>query len=138
MKKIIRIFMILIFFICVINNNNVYATQAKGTDGSGGGGGGSTKWTSQSPGWWKPTEEEVGSNEISKKANVITTAIRNIGIVVAVIALMVIGIRQMTASAEEKSILKESMPGYLLGVFMVVAVTVLPSLIYEITKQIKL
>ena len=52
----------------------------------------------------------------------------------SVVTLMIIGIKQMTASAEEKSILKQAMPGYILGAVMVFAMTVIPTLIYEFAK----
>ena len=44
---------------------------------------------------------------------------------------MVIGIREMTASVEEKSIIKQSMPGYIIGAVLVMAMTTLPSIIYN-------
>lgn len=123
MKKIITIFVIIIF-VCCINVSVVKA--AKG-------------WSTQNENWWVPTtdEEDVGSEEIQRKANIITTAIRNIGIVIAILVLMIIGIKEMFASSEEKSKFKELIPGYLLGVFMVVAVSLLPTLIFNIMKQIK-
>ena len=134
MKKIIKIVMTLMVFILISvqYNNTVYA------DGDGEGNGKSATWTTQSPSWWKPTDVDVGQSEMIDKAKIITTALRNIGIVVAVIALMVLGFRQMTASAEQKSIIKESLPGYLIGVVMVITLTVLPSIIYELTKQLSL
>lgn len=113
-----------------IQYNTTYARNDEG----GGGKGKSTKWTSQSPDWYKPTNENVGQSEIKNKANIVVKALRNIGIVVAVLALMFIGFRNMIASTEEKSIIKESLPGYIIGVVMIVAVTLLPSLIYEIVK----
>ena len=47
---------------------------------------------------------------------------------------MAIGIKEMTSSAEEKSIIKQALPVYILGVIMVVAITTLPSIIYNIVK----
>lgn len=66
----------------------------------------------------------------------IASVIRNIGIVIAVISLMIIGLRTMVGSMEEKAAYKQSLPGYLLGVFMVVAISCLPSIIYEIMKSL--
>ena len=132
MRKVIKIFITFIILITMsMQYNTIYAINYK----DGGGNGKSTKWTSQSPIWYKPTSEDVGQEEIKDKANIITKAIRNIGIVVAVIALMVIGFRNMVASIDEKSIIKESLPGYLIGVVMVVALTMIPAIIYEIVKQ---
>ena len=122
MKKVITILFI-ILFVCCFNINKTYASD---------------KWSKHQEEWWNPKFEnsEFGSENIANKANVIIKAIRNIGIVVAVIALMVIGAREMFLSAEEKSKYKESLPGYLLGVVMVVAVTMLPTLIYSIMNKL--
>ena len=144
MKKVLKITIILMMIFTIFAQVSlVYAGQAKGTDGSGGGGqtsssgtgGQSTKWSEKSTDWWKPTDPDIGESNYINKANIITTVIRNIGIVVSVIALMIIGIREMTASAEEKSIIKQSMPGYILGAVMVGAISFLPSLIYNIVKN---
>ena len=144
MKKVLKITIILMMIFTIFAQvSNVYANYGKGTDGSGGGGqtsssstgGQSTKWSEKSTDWWKPTDPDIGESNYIDKANIITTVIRNIGIVVSVIALMIIGIREMTASAEEKSIIKQSMPGYILGAVMVGAISFLPSLIYNIVKN---
>ena len=116
------------------------AAQVEGTESSGGAGTsewtrGKSNWSDKSTDWWKPTDSDIGEKEFISKANIITTVIRNIGIVVSVIALMIIGIREMTASAEEKSIIKQAMPGYILGAIMVGAISFLPSLIYNIVKN---
>ena len=95
-----------------------------------------TKWSEKSTDWWKPINEDVGEEELKSRADIVVTVIRNVGIVVSVVALMIIGIREMTAGAEEKSIIKQSMPGYILGIIMVVAVTALPSIIYGLTKNL--
>lgn len=68
-------------------------------------------------------------------ADSIVTIIRNVGIVIAVIALMVIGVKTMIGSVEEKSAYKQALPGYLLGVFMVVAMSLIPSIIYSLVKK---
>ena len=70
-----------------------------------------TEWSGKTTGWWKPG-----------------------GIVVSVIAVMIIGIKEMTAGVEEKSVIKQALPGYILGVVMVVAITMLPTIIYRIVK----
>ena len=81
MKKVITILFI-ILFVCCFNINKTYASD---------------KWSKHQEEWWNPKFEnsEFGSENIANKANVIIKAIRNIGIVVAVIALMVIGAREM-------------------------------------------
>ena len=81
-------------------------------------------------------DDSNGTDTLIKKVEPIVVFIRNVGIVVIVISLMLIGIRIMTSSIDEKSKLKEALPGYIFGVFLVVAVTVIPSLIFELAKSI--
>lgn len=126
MKKFVKIIIILmIFLVCSMSISKVYATQ-------------STKWSKNGIEWWEPEKNiDVGQDEFEKKANIVTTAIRNVGIVVAILALMIIGFREMTASVEEKSNLKNALPGYLLGILLVITVSVLPSIIYNVAKNFK-
>ena len=93
-----------------------------------------TEWSGKTTGWWKSGDTPIDEEELVKKAEVIIGVIRNIGIVVSVIAVMVIGIKEMTAGVEEKSVIKQALPGYILGVVMVVAITMLPTIIYRLVK----
>ena len=126
MNRVIKITIILImFFTMFAFANKVYASSSST----------GTQWSNKSTDWWRPTDPDIGESNYINKANIIATVIRNIGIAVSVIALMIIGIREMTASAEEKSIIKQSMPGYILGAIMVGAISFLPSLIFNIVKN---
>ena len=119
MNRIMKITMILItIFILLAQISLVYASS------------------SINPGDYDPSKYRDSSGEkvLGQRAKIITTTIRAIGIVVSVVTLMIIGIKEMTASAEEKSILKQAMPGYILGAVMVFAMTVIPTLIYEFAK----
>ena len=121
MNRIMKITMIFItIFILLMQISLVYASS------------------SINPNDYNPSKYRNSSGEdiLLKRAKIITTTIRSIGIVVSVVTLMIIGIKEMTASAEEKSILKQSMSGYILGAVMVFAMTVIPTLIYEFAKGI--
>ena len=83
----------------------------------------------------KPTIEASGEEALLNKVEPIVTVIRTVGIVLSVIALMLIGIKTMTGSIEEKSKYKEALPGYILGVILVAAITFLPTLIYNIVQS---
>ena len=94
---------------------------------------------------WKPSETQsdgtaiidaTDDKDFTDKVNVVLTAIRNIGIIVSVAAVMVIGIKFMLGSVEEKAEYKKMIPGYLIGTFLVFAVTVLPDLIYNIMQNV--
>ncbi|MBR0427878.1 MAG: hypothetical protein IJK18_06755 [Clostridia bacterium] len=130
MKRIIKITLFLIvFFINIAQFSMVYATPTKGGDIGG---------KSLNPTEWDPSKyrDESEEKQLNSRAKIITTTIRSGGIVVSVVSLIVIGIKEMTASVEEKSVIKQAMPGYILGAIMVFVMTTIPTLIYEWVKDI--
>lgn len=136
MKQVFKITIILILlFIGFLQTNNVFAGDVEGTTTQGpdertyG-------WSDKSLDEWKPVNMDISKDEFNNRTKVVVAAIRGIGIVVAVVALMVIGIKQMTASVEEKSIIKQAMPGYILGVILVVSITFLPTIIYNFMQKV--
>lgn len=86
------------------------------------------------PDKWKPdpVESNKDFNDIIGK---ILGSIRNIGTVVSVIALMIIGLRTMYGSIEEKSHYKELLPTFLIGVFILFASTTIPDIIYRVIHE---
>ena len=58
-------------------------------------------------------------------------AIRNISIVVSVITLMIIGLKYIIGSAEEKANYKETMIPYIIGCILAVSGTTIVSFIYN-------
>ena len=58
----------------------------------------------------------------------------NIGIIVSVISLMLIGLRTMFGSLEDKSHYKEVLPTFVIGVFIFLSCTTIPEMIYKIFK----
>ena len=140
MKKILKITIVLfiIIFVGLAQINKVYARDVEGIySGSGNSSGERTYgWSHKGLSFWNPTNTNSGQNDINRMAKIIVAAIRNIGIVVSVIALIAIGIKQVVSSAEEKSILKEAMPGYILGLILVVSITFLPTIIYKFMEKL--
>lgn len=136
MNKIMKIIIILVMiFTMFAHVSATFAAQVEGTDTTG-----SDErtygWSDKGLSFWKPEKVNIGQDEFNNTAKTIVAAIRAIGIVVSVIALIVIGIRQITASAEEKSIIKEAMPGYILGLILVVSITFLPTIIYNFMQKL--
>lgn len=89
------------------------------------------------PGNFKPpalTEDETKT--IIDKGAIIVSVIRVIGIIVTVISLMLIGIKYITGSVEEKADYKKSMIPYLIGVFIFFALSQLLGVIIEIANGI--
>lgn len=138
MKKVFKITIILILAILMQMQFNFVYAVGEGTghfaEEYGSTAGGGEDWSGGSESFWNPISAD-DSEELASKANIIATIIRNVGIVVSVIALMIIGIRTMTASVEEKAVYKQALPGYILGVIMVIAISVIPTIIFNVVKK---
>lgn len=84
---------------------------------------------------------KVGSNQgsstkLNSKVEIILGAIQAIGIVLSVVILMIIGIKYMLGSIEEKSEYKKNMIPYLIGAIMTFSITTLPNLIYNLSQNV--
>lgn len=87
------------------------------------------------PGDFKPNELTDDDTEIvTSKAATIVDIIRIIGIIVTVVTLMLIGIKYMTGSLEEKADYKKSMIPYLIGVGVFFALSQLLAVIMKIAE----
>lgn len=122
MKKTRRILIILLVLVLsCFNVINVYATQSIVPDVN----------------YYKPTEEEV-SNEVLDVAGGIVSLLQVLGTVIAVITIMIMGIKYMAGSVEEKATYKKSMIPYLIGCILLFAtVTIINAvyhLVYELTQ----
>ncbi len=120
MKKVLRITIILIISLMIQTQIQLSYAAILDTD----------------PSDFQPySQTESQDKELAEKAGVIATVVRNVGIIVVVIMIMVIGIKMMIGSVEEKDKLKEMMPIYLLGAFMVIVMTWIPSIIEKVVNQ---
>lgn len=76
------------------------------------------------------------SVELEQKAETILGIIQGIGVVVSVVMLMVIGIKYMMGSIEERAEYKETLKPYLIGAFLLFSGTTVPQIIYQIAKNL--
>lgn len=88
------------------------------------------------PGSFQPTLDQSGVGKIAGIANPIIGAIQTIGIVVAVITIIVLGIKYMAGSVDEKAEYKKTMIPYLIGAVLVVAITQIVGLIAKLVDNI--
>lgn len=139
MKKYIKITIILLLIgLELIQCSKVYASHERTSGGSGGVG---TEYIEEigeySATYYNPNAKDFNteSEVFKEKIGNILAIIRTIGIILSVIVLMILGIKEMTAGVEERSVMKKAMPGYILGVVLVTAITVLPSIIYDIVNS---
>lgn len=78
----------------------------------------------------------VQTNELTKVGNNIVTIIQVVGIVIAVIVLLVIGIKYMMGSASEKAEYKKTMIPYIVGAVLIFAGTSLVRVIYSLSTSV--
>ena len=132
-KKISMLFFIFIILI-LLNVNTCFAMEkehvieinGKGIEVAG---------TSIKPNDYKPpnfTEKK----ETLDMANKIIGAFQAIGSIVSVIALVLVGIKYMTGSVEEKAEYKQTMMYYIIGAILVFAISNISAMIYSFSKTL--
>lgn len=80
----------------------------------------------------------VETNGITTIGNSVISVLRVVGIVVSIIVLMIIGIKYMMGSAEEKSEYKKTFMPYIIGALIVFAASVFAKTLYTWISGIKL
>lgn len=78
----------------------------------------------------------VQTNDLTKVGNNIVTIIQVVGIVIAVIVLLVIGIKYMMGSASEKAEYKKTMIPYIVGAVLIFSGTSLVRVIYSLSTSV--
>ena len=73
--------------------------------------------------------------QFKENVNRIVSFIQIIGVVMSVVVLVVLGIKYMMGSVEEKADYKKTMIPYLVGAFMVFSISTIPQIIYKIVEN---
>ena len=102
--------MTILFFIIILNVGNVFAFSV--TDLTG------TQTTNQN---------------LTNVGNSIITILTTIGIVLSVIVLIILGLKYMMGSLEERAEYKKSMMPYIIGAALVFAASTIAGVIYRIS-----
>lgn len=139
-KKIVKIIMLILIIVTVVSfyNYKVYAYAAYAgsitiLEDAPASSPPSTDPT-ENPDYWKPTITE--ESELTEKAGIILGAINVIGVVISVVVMMVIGLKYMIGSVEEKAEYKKTMGVYIIGMVFLVACTTIPNIIYTIAEKL--
>lgn len=120
-KKIKRLAIITIIILSMCVCNSVFATTGK-----------------VDPDSYKPKDLTTSdAGEFIDIANSVIGAIRIFGTVVAVVALMALGIKYMLGSTQEKATYKETMIPYIVGAVMVFAIPNIIGIVLDLVSQIK-
>lgn len=122
--KLLLMFIVCVTLFCTFDNNFVYAAG----DFVG----------PVQPGYfdtnfWDPTGSvKEGDKELLEMGNKIIGPIQVIGSLVSVIAIIIIGIKYMLGSVEEKAQYKETLGPYFLGAVLVFGITNVLAIVYNI------
>lgn len=115
-KKIIKVLIILLILaLNCFNVLKVYATQSAVPDVN----------------YFKPTETPV-PDEVLDTGGMIVSIIQVVGTIIAVITIMILGIKYMMAGVEEKANYKKTMIPYLVGCILLFATVTIVNAIYHL------
>ena len=73
-----------------------------------------------------------GEDDLKTIGNSIATVVRNVGVVLAVIILMVLGIKYMLGSVEERAEYKKTMIPYLIGAVLIFAASAIAGMVVTV------
>lgn len=76
----------------------------------------------------------VDTSGITNLGNKLVTVLTTVGVVLSVIMLIVLGIKYMMGSAEEKAEYKKTMMPYLVGAVLIFSASVIANVVYNFAK----
>lgn len=85
---------------------------------------------------WDPLKDDWDEDKLMEKAAKVLAVINIIGIAVAVIALVLIGIKYMLGSVEQKAEYKKALVPYVIGISLLASVSTIPNIIFNLVKGI--
>lgn len=77
---------------------------------------------------------DVEDDKIIELGAKIVTIMQTVGIVVAVVILLILGIKYMMGSAEEKAEYKKTMIPYVVGAILIFASTTIVNIVYQLAN----
>ncbi len=84
----------------------------------------------------KANTSATGTTEIQNFGGNIMGVINVVGVVVAVVVLMVIGIKYMMGSAEEKAEYKKTMIPYIVGAVLIFGATTIANVVFQFAQGV--
>lgn len=133
-EKCLSILLVTIILIISLENEKAYAVKSDSSKEL-------TKVSStfvdptENPEAYKPTIQGEENSLKEKTANLLGT-INAFGIVVSIISLILIGIKYMLGSVEEKAEYKKTMIPYIIGAVLLGSCTTIANLLYSISTDI--
>ncbi len=127
MKKRLNIFTIIVLFLILVSVFNCNRSFAAAKVVQDGGGREISELEKYRPNVLSADDSEL----VIDKVGIVLGAIRNISVVVSVIALMIIGLKYIFGSVEEKANYKATLVPYVIGFVLAIAGTTLVDFIYN-------
>ena len=115
--KIVNIIVITLIILCTVTSAFVYAQEGLPVANE-----------------YEPTYEEAPQSVIDV-ISMITTIIQTIGVILSVVILLMIGIKYMIGSVEERADYKKTMIPFLVGCVMIFDTSTIVKLIANLTSQ---
>lgn len=131
MKIISKRVLICVVTIIVLFVNSPVLT-ARQEINAGGGGGTYDDNVETNPDYFRPNSSLENNGKLVAKISIILGIINAVGIVCSVIMIIVLGLKYMTGSIEEKAEYKRTIPIYLLGAALLFSSTTIPNIIYKL------
>ena len=78
----------------------------------------------------------VDTDSVQNFGKAIVSVVRVVGVIVAVIVLLILGIKYMVGSAEERAEYKKTMVPYIVGAVLIFASTTLVGVIYDLSMSL--
>lgn len=83
-----------------------------------------------------PASTDVGTTQVYQLGKTIVTILQAVGVVVAVVVILVIGIKYMMGSAQEKAEYKKTMIPYVVGAVLIFGATTIVNVVYNLANGI--
>ena len=130
-KLLMKILVIMILLIIIISTNSIKIFASS-----------EFKDPTEDPDYWNPIKDQNGQEitqdepELLNKAGILLGVISVLGVVSAVIALVLLGMKYFIGSVEEKADIKKSLWIYILGIVLLVACTTVPNIIFNLSQGV--
>ena len=82
-------------------------------------------------------KDGAGVDQVKDLGGKLMGVLQTVGVVVAVIILIVLGIKYMMGSAEEKAEYKKTMIPYLVGAILIFAASTIANVVYQFATSLK-
>ena len=84
-----------------------------------------------------PNPDATGTTEVKEFGENIMGVLQVVGVVIAVVILIILGIKYMMGSASEKAEYKKTMIPYLVGAILIFAATTIANVVYQFAIGLK-